>query len=179
MNVKDALNQIWNTSKRHAIVMAPGGAGKSCLVKDLACDTDGSLPIYIDLSTASGEHYIFSTILREYVGNTSEYDDVTAKKALMDLFTTESAGSPAYRLILDGIDDADKSTNQGLHTEINELSKCSSLQIVITVRTIDFLKTNYYFDQLKAYSLLSLQLLSENQRDSALKDRGLSRQHCS
>lgn len=174
MKIRDALNQIWNTPKRHAIIMAPGGAGKSFLVKDLACDSDGPLPIYIDLSAASGEHYIFSEILREYVGNTGNYDDVTAKKALVQLFNTDAAVSPAYRLILDGIDDAEKSINQGLQTEINGLSKYRSLQIVITVRTIDFLKTNYYFDQLKFFSLLSLQLLSEEQRDSVLKDRGLS-----
>ncbi len=174
MKLQEALNQIWHTPKRHAVISAPGGAGKSFLVKDLACHTDGPLPIYIDLSAAGGEHYIFSEILREYFGNTNEHDDVSAGKAVLHLFNSESNAFPAYRLILDGIDDADKSANPGLHTEINELSKCTSLQIVITVRSLDFLKTNYYFDRLSSYSHISLRLLSEEKRDSILSEAGLS-----
>ena len=171
MKVTDALNEIWQKPKRHAVITAPGGAGKSCLAKDLACDAGDTVPIYIDLSCANGEHYIFSEILREYAGASGAQDDLTARKTLLQLFGAAPGPLPAYRLILDGIDDADKGNNRGLHAEINELSKCPSLQIVLTVRNYDYLKAFYYFDGLKDFSLLTLRLLTPEKRDAILKER--------
>lgn len=145
-DVIDALQHTWKTPKRHAVLVGPGGAGKSTLMKWLFCqlaeknDVNSPIPLYVNLSAYDGPFYILKQILR-YCGRTDEECTEAVQANMKKLFggaigaKFDKGKDPAFIILLDGINEVPAHMVQELFLELHDMSSSwTAAQIVITSR---------------------------------------------
>lgn len=158
MDVQEALRGIWHGDKRHAVLIFPAGTDMSEAAENLAYNKkkEEAVPFPVDLSHAHGEHYIVSEILRTYCA-AEETGDLSARGQLLEYFNAPSSETPAFRLILHGLDTAPRNAAPALCAELSELSACRGVQIVLmTAYDFSFLETSFGFDGIEQFSSIRL-----------------------
>lgn len=158
MDVQEALRGIWHGDKRHAVLIFPAGTDMSEAAENLAYNQkkEEAVPFPVDLSHAHGEHYIVSEILRTYCA-AEETGDLSARGQLLEYFNAPSSETPAFRLILHGLDTTPRNAAPALCAELSELSACRGVQIVLmTAYDFSFLETSFGFDGIEQFSSIRL-----------------------
>ena len=174
MTLEQSLSRARMAGRRYFLLLAENGAGKTSLLKNFACKEEKTIPLYVDLSGAHGNDYIFNFLLQAYCGTSHrEADAAEERAALYHLLDREPTRTPGYTLLLDGIDEASTAMRKELHRELKELSACRDVQIVIAAPSYEYLEKTFFFDWLKDAERLHLQPLSEKTRDTALTEHGI------
>lgn len=158
MDVQAALRKIWQGEKRHAVVIVSPETDPVEEAKQLAAKGNGDVVSFpADLSHAQSENFILSSILRECIPE--KCGSPSAQRQLLEIFNTPSPESPAYRLILSGLDTAPRTAVPSLRAELAELSASRGMQLVIlSAYDLPFLETSFAIDGTQFSSIRPSQL---------------------
>ena len=174
MDFSQMLDSAWKSEHRHILVSGESGSGKTSFLKNIACELEESIPIYIDLSAVNGDNYISKTILKEYCGYTEFEDTETVlENKLISILNEPADSSAKYVLLLDGIDEIPSWFTCNLCKELEMLAGCSGAQIVLAANSMNTVRANFFFEKLDCFSEYYVQPLSDDAVRQALEKRNI------
>ncbi|MBP9152671.1 MAG: NACHT domain-containing protein, partial [Flavobacteriales bacterium] len=162
---EDLLNEVFNLTDKHIVILGEGGSGKTTSMQMLCSKllTDekylsNSFPLVIRFRDHSNEirnlnsrqskkvHYILHTILYHELGLPVKKGDKASEEefdylegAFIKPYIANVLNYLSPLVILDGFDEVEQSARQMILSEIKELClSCTSARIVVTSRIGDF-----------------------------------------
>ena len=155
----ESLENLWSSSKRHAVITGEGGMGKTVsllrLWKEYLDRADMPVPIFMDLNKFNREFYpdIKNFIFKTYKISQHEFSLLENTVSQVD-----NRKIPSIILLLDGFNEVTVNQKNLLY-ELDDILSKQGIQVVITSR-FDIRSINNWMNTM---SKLELQLLTKEQ----------------